>query len=102
MKLRLKLLTYTVTITGIYTPVEGKTSEREEFYDELQAVYDKIYKSYYLILTGDFNARVGAQPVDKCTGSQGEQTVNNNGTDLIHFCLFNKLSHKHLFQTEYT
>jgi hypothetical protein len=35
-----------------------------------------------------FNARVGAQPVDKHIRSEGEQTVNNNGRDLIDFCLF--------------
>jgi hypothetical protein len=36
VKLRLKLLTYTVTIVGIYTPIEGKTSNTEEFYDDQQ------------------------------------------------------------------
>jgi hypothetical protein len=83
VKLRLKLLTYTVTIISIYAPVEGKTPETEEFFDELQAVCDKINKSDYLIPAGDFNARVGAQPVDTCIGLEGEQTVNNNGRDLI-------------------
>jgi hypothetical protein len=29
LKLRLKLLTYTITIIDIYAPVEGKTSETE-------------------------------------------------------------------------
>jgi hypothetical protein len=36
VKLRLKLLTYTVTIVGIYAPIEGKTSNTEEFYDDQQ------------------------------------------------------------------
>jgi hypothetical protein len=90
LKLRLKLLTYTITIIGIYTPVEGKTSKTEEFYDDLQEVYDRSCKNEYLILAADFNARVGAQPVDKIVGSE-EQTINNNGRGLIDFCLFNKL-----------
>jgi hypothetical protein len=50
------------------------------------------YKQFVtiIILAGDFNARVGAQLIGKCIGSEGEQTVNNNGRDLTDFCLFNK------------
>jgi exonuclease III len=91
VQLRLKILTYTVIKIGIYAPVEGKPTETEEFYDELQAAVDKNNKQDYLILAGDFNASVGAQPVDKHIGSKGEQTGNNNGRVLMDFCLFNKL-----------
>jgi hypothetical protein len=35
VNLRLKLVTYIVTITCIYTRVAGKTSETEEFYNDL-------------------------------------------------------------------
>jgi hypothetical protein len=46
----------------------------------------------YLILARDFNARAGAQPIDKFTGSDGEYTINNNGRGLRDYiCLFNKL-----------
>jgi hypothetical protein len=48
VKFRLKLLIYTETITAIYTRGEGKTSETEEFYGELEAVYDKINKKIIL------------------------------------------------------
>jgi hypothetical protein len=44
VKIRLKILTFTVTVIGLCAPVEGKTSETEEFYDELQAVPDKSVK----------------------------------------------------------
>jgi exonuclease III len=91
VQLRLKILTYKVTITGISAPVEGKTTETEEFYDELRAAVDENNKQDYLILAGDINARVGAQPVNKHIVSEGEQTVNNNGRDLIDLCLFNTL-----------
>jgi exonuclease III len=78
VQLRLKLLTYTATIIGIYAPVEEKPTKTEEFYNELQAAVDKNDKLDYLILAGDFNARVGTQPVDKQIGSEGEQIVSNN------------------------
>jgi hypothetical protein len=35
------------------------------------------------MLAGDFNARVGAQLVDKYKGYDREQTANNNERDLI-------------------
>jgi hypothetical protein len=35
VKLGLKLLTYIITVSGIYAPAEEKTSEAEEFYDDL-------------------------------------------------------------------
>jgi len=57
----------------------------------------KSIKMTILYWPGDFNARVGAQPADKCTGSEGERTVNNNGRDLIDFCLFNKLKMAYTF-----
>jgi hypothetical protein len=35
VKLGLKLLTYIIIVSGIYAPAEEKTSEAEEFYDDL-------------------------------------------------------------------
>jgi hypothetical protein len=43
------------------------------------------------MLAGDLNARVGAQPIYKYMGYDGEQSANNNERDLIDFCLFHKL-----------
>jgi hypothetical protein len=58
VKFTLKLLTYKEKITAIYTRIEGKTSETEEFYGELRAAYDKINRTDYLILASDFNSTV--------------------------------------------
>jgi hypothetical protein len=60
VKLIFKLLTYVITITDMYAPVEGKMSETEEFYDDLQGVYNRSCKNEYHILAGDFNAGVDA------------------------------------------
>jgi hypothetical protein len=62
VKLIFKLLTYVITITDMYAPVEGKMSETEEFYDDLlvQGVYNRSCKNEYNIFAGDFNAGVDA------------------------------------------
>jgi exonuclease III len=97
VKLRSEIATHTVTITGVYAPVEGRTSETKEFSDELQAVADKNKQNDTLILAGDFNVTVGTQPVDEHVRSEGEQTFKNNGRDLIDFCLFKNLSSRTSF-----
>jgi endonuclease/exonuclease/phosphatase family metal-dependent hydrolase len=90
-------MTYKMTVIGIYAPVEGKYIETTEFYDEIQEVIDKANKKDHLIIAGDFNARIGNQPVGGCIGSGGEPTTNNNGRLLTDFCIFNNLKITHSF-----
>lgn len=87
-------LTYTDTIIGGCGPFEEKTAETEEFCDELQAVLENNNQNEYVVLAGDFNVRVGSQPLDKHIESKGKQAANNNGRDLINFNVFNKLKNR--------
>ena len=52
---------------------------------------DKIPKKEYIILAGDFNERIGNQPIPECIGTFGEQLTNHNGAASRDFCTFNKL-----------
>ena len=52
---------------------------------------DKIPKNENIILAGDFNGRIGNQPIPECIGTYGEQETNHNGAALRDFCAFNKL-----------
>jgi len=61
---------------------------------------DKIPKKENIILAGDFNGRIGNQPIPECTGTYGEEVMNHSGAALRDFCAFNKLkitnsSYKH-------
>jgi len=76
---------------GVYAPVEGKEQDAGEFYRELQQRMDKILKKENIILTGDFNGRLGNQPIPECIGTYGEQVTNHNGAALRDFCAFKKL-----------
>jgi len=52
---------------------------------------DKIPNKENIILAGDFNGRIGNQPIPECIGPYGEQAMNHNGATLRDFCAFNKL-----------
>jgi len=88
---RIKVLNRNFTIVGVYVPVEGKEQDTEEFYRELQQSMDKIPKIGNIILAGDFNCRIGNQPIPECIGTHGEQVTNHNGAALRDFCAFNEL-----------
>jgi len=88
---RIKVLNRNFTIMGVHAPVEGKEQDTEEFYRELQQSTDKIHKKENIILAGDFNVRIGNQPIPECIGTYGEQVTNHNGAALRDFCAFNKL-----------
>jgi exonuclease III len=88
---RIKVLNRNFTIVEVYVPVEGKEQDTEEFYRELQQSVDRIPKNKNIILAGDFNGRIGNQPIPECIGTYGEQVTNHNRAALRDFCAFNKL-----------
>ena len=65
--------------------------QTEEFYETLQDQVDKINKNDYIIVAGDYNARVGKIPIDGILGTNGEITINNNGHKLKEFASVNEL-----------
>jgi len=85
LQLRYKLQRGYLTLLAVYAPEEGKTEQTEEFYETLQDQIDKINKNDYIIVAGDYNARVGKLPIDGTLGTNGESTINNNGHKLKEF-----------------
>jgi len=82
---KIKVLNRNFTIVGVYAPVEGKEQATEEFYRELQQSIDKIPRTENIIVAGDFNGRIGNQPIPECIGTYGEQVMNYNGETLRDF-----------------
>ena len=70
----------------MYAPVEGREEDTEKIYNKLQQSMDKIPKKLNIFIAGDFNGRTGNQPIPECIGPNGEQLINNTGTDLRDFC----------------
>jgi hypothetical protein len=82
LQLRYKLQRGYLTLLAVYVPEKGKTEEIEEFYETLQEQTDKINKNDYIIVAGDYNARVGNIPIDGILGTSGEIAINKNGHKL--------------------
>ena len=88
---RIKVLNRNITIVRVYAPVEGKAHDTDEFDRELQQSMEKPPKKENIILAGDFDGRIGNQPIPECIGPYGEQVKNHNGATLRDFYAFNKL-----------
>ena len=49
------------------------------------------FKIDYIVVAGDYNARVGNIPIDRILGANDEITTNSNGHKLKEFASVNKL-----------
>ena len=60
---------------------------------------EKIPKMENIILAGDFNGRIGNQPIPEHIVPYGEQIMSRNGATLSDFCALNKfkIKKKNLF-----
>ena len=83
---------YTLTLINAYAPTlpvsEDNPKLREEFYDELEAVVRRVSNRDYLLIAGDFNAKVGREwtKYAENMGRYGKGEVNSNGKELLDFC----------------
>jgi exonuclease III len=68
LEVRLKLSRGNLTVLGLYTPEEEREEDSDEFYKQLQDIYNKLNKNDYVILTGELNARMGSKLMNKNTG----------------------------------
>jgi exonuclease III len=97
LQLRYKLQRGYLTLLAVYAPEEGKTEQMEEFYKILQGQIDKINKNDYIIISGDYNARVGKTHIDEILGTNGEIIINSNGHKLKDFASVNELKIRNTF-----
>jgi len=91
LQLRYKLERGYLTLLAVYAPEEGKTEQTDEFYGTFQDQIDKISKNDYIVVAGDYNARVGNVPVDGILGTNGEITAKSNIHKLTEFASVNEL-----------
>lgn len=80
-----------LSIIGVYAPEDGRKTESEKFYQQLQYVIGKCNKNVYIALVGDLNARRGNVPITNIVGFNGEPIINQNGEILRDFTCFNNL-----------
>ena len=80
-----------LTLLAVYAPEEWKTEQTDEFYETLQDQIDKISKNDYIVVTGDYNARVGNIPIDGILCTNGEISTKSNGHKQNEFASVNEL-----------
>ena len=75
-------------VVNVHAPSEEKSDEsKDNFYKELEQVFNKFPKYYMKMLLGDFNAKVGRENIFKPTIGQESlhQDSNDNGVRLVNF-----------------
>jgi hypothetical protein len=70
--------------------------KRYSFYDELECVFDKLFKYHMKILFGDFNTKVGREDIFKPTiGNESlDEIINDNGVTAVNFATSKNLTIK--------
>ena len=94
LTLRLHTTDGPVSLISVYAPTLHSTQEaKDEFYDQLQSVIQKIPTTESLLLLGDFNARVGVDHASwpRCLGRFGIGNMNENGQRLLELCTLHDL-----------
>lgn len=84
-----------INIVQIYAPTNDADEEaKDEFYNRLQGVVDKLPGKDVNIIMGDANAKVGEDPAgyERIMGRHGLGKMNENGERFANFCSTNGLT----------
>ena len=84
-----------LNIIQCYAPTNDKDGEtKDDFYNKLQTLCDKLKEKDMTILMGDLNAKIGSDSsgYEEVMGRQGLGKMNENGEMLADFCAFNNMS----------
>ena len=101
-----------VSVVSVYAPTYRASNEiKEEFFSDLQNTLNNIDQEDFLILVGDFNARVGssdressemASTWEGVRGYHGVGRENDAGKELLSFCALNELTLMNTFFEKHT
>ena len=78
---------FNITVIQVYTPTSNaEEAEVQWFYEDLQNLLELTLRKDVLLITGEWNAKVGSQETPGVTGKFGLGMRNEAGQRLIEFC----------------
>ncbi|KAF7248224.1 Craniofacial development protein 2 [Varanus komodoensis] len=90
---RIQSKPFKITIVQVYAPTtDAEEAEVDQFYEGLQHLLELTPKNDFLIIMGDWNAKVGSQKITGMTGKFGLGVQNEAGHRLVEFCKENMLA----------
>lgn len=92
--IRLKGKFKNISVVCAYAPTEvSEDIDKDDFYEEIEALWNKIPNYDLKILLGDFNAKVGREAVwTKTAGKHSLHSItNDNGSRLLNFAISHDL-----------
>jgi hypothetical protein len=100
-KLRLKGKFHNLSIICVHVPTEDKSDEvKEQFFEDLQKVYDRIPRHDIVILLGDVNAKTGREDVYRpVSGIHTLHDISNKNGELI--CEYAVANNMSVMSTEF-
>jgi hypothetical protein len=72
----------------VHAPTEDKDDDiKDNFYEELEQVFDQFPRYHMKILVGDFNAKVGREDIFKpiIDNESLHEASNDNGVSVVNF-----------------
>ena len=76
-----------IIVIQVYAPISNaEEAEVEQFYEDLQDLFERTPQKDVLFIIGDWNAKVGSQETPGVTGKFGLGMQNETGQRLIEFC----------------
>ena len=94
MRARLRGRHTNTTLIQYYPPTNDKDdTDKDAFYQQLQAEVDAVLRHYLTIVMGDLNGKIGSDNMywDRAMGKHGCGTRNENEERLTDFCNMNNL-----------
>ena len=83
---------FNITVIQVYTPTSNaEDAEVQWFYEDLQNLLELTLRKDVLLITGEWNAKVGSQETPGVTGKFGLRIQNEAGQRLIESCQENVL-----------
>ena len=83
-----------ITLIQYYAPTEkSSVNAKDDFYNFLDATYNRAPRCEIIVVMGDLNAKVGADrtTLEHVLGNQGIGIRNDNGERFVDFCNTNHL-----------